>query len=84
VWAPGLRARREQDARRSGGVARIGLWALVVGAVLMGGFAAPLEASSQQDKAIIRASADVLDRQPTDRELRRYRDLMTGDLDGAA
>jgi TorA maturation chaperone TorD len=52
------------------------LWALMVGAVLLGGFAAPLEASSQQDKAIIRAFADVLDRQPTDRELRRYRDLM--------
>jgi len=52
------------------------LWALMVGAVLLGGFAAPLEASSQQDKAIIRAFEDVLDRQPTDRELRRYRDLM--------
>jgi len=52
------------------------LWALMLGAVLLGGFAAPLEASSQQDKAIIRAFEDVLDRQPTDRELRRYRDLM--------
>ena len=52
------------------------LWALMVGAVLLGSFAAPLEASSQQDKAIIRAFEDVLDRQPTDRELRRYRDLM--------
>ncbi|HYN04273.1 MAG TPA: DUF4214 domain-containing protein [Vicinamibacteria bacterium] len=52
------------------------LWALMVGAVLLGGFAAPLEASSQQDKAIIRVFEDVLDRQPTDRELRRYRDLM--------
>ena len=52
------------------------LWALMVGAVLLGGLAAPLEASSQQDKAIVRAFEDVLDRQPTDRELRRYRDLM--------
>ena len=52
------------------------LWALVVGVVLVGGLAAPLEASSQQDKAIVRAFEDVLDRQPTDRELRRYRDLM--------
>jgi len=51
-------------------------WALVVGAVLLGGLAAPLEASSSQDKAIIRAFEDVLDREPTDRELRRYRDLM--------
>lgn len=51
-------------------------WALMAGAVLLGGFAAPLEASSQQDKAIVRAFEDVLDRQPTDRELRRYRDLM--------
>jgi TorA maturation chaperone TorD len=48
----------------------------MVGAILLGGFAAPLEASSQQDKAIIRVFEDVLDRQPTDRELRRYRDLM--------
>ena len=52
------------------------LWALVVGVVLVGGLAAPLEASSQQDKVIVRAFEDVLDRQPTDRELRRYRDLM--------
>ena len=52
------------------------LWALMVGAILLGGLAAPLEASSQQDKAIVRAFEDVLDRQPTDRELRRYRDLM--------
>jgi TorA maturation chaperone TorD len=52
------------------------LWALMVGAVLLGGLAAPLEASSSQDKAIIRAFEDVLDRQPTERELRRYRDLM--------
>ena len=52
------------------------MWALVVGAVLLGGLPVPLEASSQQDKAIIRAFEDVLDRQPTDRELRRYRDLM--------
>jgi TorA maturation chaperone TorD len=52
------------------------LWALMVGAVLLGGLAAPLEASSQQDKAIIRAFEDVLDREPTERELRRYRDLM--------
>jgi len=51
-------------------------WALVVGAVLLGDLAAPLEASSSQDKAIIRAFEDVLDREPTDRELRRYRDLM--------
>jgi hypothetical protein len=52
------------------------LWALMVGAVLLGGLAAPVEASSSQDKAIIRAFEDVLDRQPTERELRRYRDLM--------
>jgi len=52
------------------------LLALMVGAVLLGGLPAPLEASSQQDKAIIRAFEDVLDREPTDRELRRYRDLM--------
>jgi TorA maturation chaperone TorD len=52
------------------------LWALMVGAALLGGLAAPLEASSSQDKAIIRAFEDVLDREPTDRELRRYRDLM--------
>lgn len=51
-------------------------WALMVGALLLGGLAAPLEASSSQDKAIIRAFEDVLDREPTDRELRRYRDLM--------
>ena len=48
----------------------------MVGGRPAGGLAAPLEASSQQDKAIIRAFEDVLDRQPTDRELRRYRDLM--------
>jgi TorA maturation chaperone TorD len=52
------------------------LLALMLGAVILGGFPAPLEASSSQDKAIIRAFEDVLDRQPTDRELRRYRDLM--------
>ena len=52
------------------------LWALMVGAVLVAGVAAPLEAASSQDKAIIRAFEDVLDREPTDRELRRYRDLM--------
>ena len=52
------------------------LWALVVGAVLLGGLAAPLEASSQQDAVIRRAFEDVLDREPSDRELRRYRDLM--------
>ncbi|HEX9188266.1 MAG TPA: DUF4214 domain-containing protein [Vicinamibacteria bacterium] len=50
--------------------------ALMVGAILVGGLAAPLQASSSQDKAIIRAFEDVLDREPTDRELRRYRDLM--------
>ena len=52
------------------------VWALVVGAVLLGGLPVPLEASSQQDKVIRRAFEDVLDREPTDRELRRYRDLM--------
>ena len=52
------------------------LWALAVGAVLLGGLAAPLEASSQQDAVIRRAFEDVLDREPSDRELRRYRDLM--------
>jgi TorA maturation chaperone TorD len=52
------------------------LWALMAGAVLLGGLAAPVEASSAQDKAIIRAFEDVLDRQPTESELRRYRDLM--------
>ena len=51
-------------------------WALMVGAILLGGVPASLEASSSQDKAIIRAFEDVLDREPTDRELRRYRDLM--------
>jgi len=52
------------------------LWTLVMGAVLLGGLAAPIEASSQQDKAIRRAFEDVLDREPSERELRRYRDLM--------
>jgi TorA maturation chaperone TorD len=55
------------------------LWALMLGAVLLGGLAAPVAASSSQDKAIIRAFEDVLDRQPTERELRRYRDLMYED-----
>jgi hypothetical protein len=52
------------------------LWALAVCAVLLGGLAAPLEASSQQDTVIRRAFEDVLDREPAARELRRYRDLM--------
>jgi len=52
------------------------LWALLVGAVLLGGLPGPIEASSQQDKAIKRAFEDVLNREPSDRELRRYRDLM--------
>jgi TorA maturation chaperone TorD len=51
-------------------------WALMAGAVLLGGLAAPVEASSSQDRAIVRAFEDVLDRQPTESELRRYRDLM--------
>jgi TorA maturation chaperone TorD len=55
---------------------RKAFWAVVVGAVLLGGLPAPLEASSQPDKAIRRAFEEVLDREPTDRELRRYRDLM--------
>jgi TorA maturation chaperone TorD len=51
------------------------VWAAVVGVLLVAGAAAPLEAS-QQDRAIQRAFQDVLRREPSERELRRYRDLM--------
>jgi hypothetical protein len=52
------------------------MWALIVGAFLLGGVSGPLEASPGQDAAIRRAFEDILDREPSDRELRRYRDLM--------
>ncbi len=45
---------------------------------LLSGLASSLEAS-QDDKTIKRVFEDVLDRQPTDRELRRYRTLMEED-----
>ena len=51
------------------------VWAAVVSVLLVAGAAAPLEAS-QQDRAIQRAFQDVLRREPSERELRRYRDLM--------
>jgi TorA maturation chaperone TorD len=48
----------------------------MVGAVLLGGLAAPLEAQGWQDTLIRRAFDEVLHRAPSDSELRRYRDLM--------
>jgi TorA maturation chaperone TorD len=51
------------------------LWAAVLGAILLAGAPAVLNASSD-DRVIVRAFHDVLDREPTERELRRYRDLM--------
>jgi TorA maturation chaperone TorD len=44
-------------------------------AVLAGGLASRVQAD-WRDEAIIEAFEDVLDREPSDRELRRYRDLM--------
>lgn len=44
-------------------------------AVLLGGLANPVAADWRED-AIVEAFEDVLDREPSDRELRRYRDLM--------
>lgn len=49
--------------------------AVTVGALLLGGLAAPVAAEAP-DKAIRQAFEDVLRREPSDRELRRYRDLM--------
>jgi hypothetical protein len=49
--------------------------AVAVGALLLGGLAAPAAAETP-DKAIRAAFEDVLHREPSDRELRRYRDLM--------
>lgn len=43
---------------------------------LLGGVQGTLEAESWQDREIRQAFDDVLDREPTDRELRRYRVLM--------
>ena len=48
---------------------------VAAGALLLGGFAAPVAAEAP-DKAIRQAFEDVLRREPSDRELRRYRDLM--------
>ena len=45
---------------------------------ILSGLASSLEAS-EQDKAIKRAFEDALDREPSDRELRRYRSLMHED-----
>ncbi len=47
-------------------------------AMLLSGIAQSLEAS-EQDKAIKRAFDEALDREPSDRELRRYRALMEED-----
>jgi TorA maturation chaperone TorD len=46
---------------------------------LLGGSQTALEASSWQDREIRKAFEDVLDREPSDRELRRYRVLMDED-----
>lgn len=51
-------------------------WILMLGAVLVGGLAVPVEAQGWQDTVIQRAFGEVLHRAPSDRELRRYRDLM--------
>ena len=51
------------------------IWAVILGAAVLGG-APAARASSSDDKAIRRAFADVLQREPSDREMRRYRDLM--------
>lgn len=44
--------------------------------LMLSGLASPGLASDWKDRAITRAFDDVLDRKPSDRELRRYRDLM--------
>ena len=51
------------------------VWATVIGVLLLAGAVVPLEAA-QEDRAIQRAFQDVLRREPSERELRRYRDLM--------
>lgn len=54
------------------------LWALMLGAVLLGGLPGSLEAG-WQDTTIRRAFDEVLQRDPSEWELRRYRDLMYED-----
>ena len=55
------------------------LWALLVGAFLLGSLPASVEAEAWQDTLIRRAFDEVLRREPSDSELRRYRDLMYED-----
>ena len=58
-------------------VGKVLLVAAAVGlqAVLLSGLASPV-AADWREEAIVEAFEDVLDREPSDRELRRYRDLM--------
>jgi TorA maturation chaperone TorD len=51
------------------------LTAAAVG-LMVSGLASPVTASDRDERAIIRAFEDVLDREPSNREMRRYLDLM--------
>lgn len=53
--------------------------AVAVPALLLSGLATPGEASDRNERVIIEAFEDILDREPSDRELDRYLDRMEDD-----
>jgi hypothetical protein len=53
--------------------------AIAVQALLLSGLATPVGASDRDERAIIEAFEDILDREPSDRELNRYLDRMEDD-----
>jgi len=53
--------------------------AVAVPALLLSGLTAPVEASDRNEKIIIEAFEDILDREPSDREMDRYLDRMEDD-----